>query len=234
MKTNVDYWKGKNVLITGGSSGLGKAMAILLEGRGARVCVVARRVGPIDALIGEYPNIVGIQGDVSDKEAILAIAGEAHARLGDVDVLVNAASYLGPTPLRLLIDTECEAFEEVLQTNLLGPFRLTKALLPAMLLNGSGLVINISSDAAVQAYARWGAYSVSKAGLDHLSRVFEAELAERGIRFWSVDPTDMSTPMHFAAVPDANPDDLCKPEVAACRIVDLVSQQDFEKVRCAS
>ena len=88
-------------------------------------------------------------------------------------------------PLRLLIETECEALGQVLGTNLLGPFRLMKAVLPSMLLQGNGLVVNISSDAAVCAYSTWGAYSISKAGLDHLSRIFDAELGRLRLNRWA-------------------------------------------------
>lgn len=99
-----------------------------------------------------------------------------QSRLGDVDILFNVASYLGQTPLRLLVDTDCEDMEQVLQTNVIGPFRLTKALLPSMLLKQKGLVVNISSDAAMNAYPTWGSYSISKAASDHQSRIFDEEL----------------------------------------------------------
>lgn len=226
-----NYWNNKNVLITGGTSGLGRALTVSLLGLGARVAIIARHRDRIDALVNEYPQTVGIQGDVSDKNAIVPIAGEVRSRLGDVDILINSASSLGSTPLRLLIDTECEDFGQVLETNLLGPFRLTKAILPSMLLKGSGLVINISSDAAISAYPTWGAYSVSKAGLDHMSRIFDAELAAKGVHFLAVDPGDMNTPMHFEAIPNANPKGLRDPKDAALRIINMVVEQNFETVR---
>src|SRR5690606_1933231 len=115
----------------------------------------------------------------------------------------------------------------VLQTNLLGPFRLTKALLPSMVLKGEGIVINISSDAAVTPYAKWGSYAVSKAGVDHMSRIFDEELKASRVRFLSIDPGDMNTPMHFAAVPEANPAELKAPDESARQILNLISQNDF-------
>jgi NAD(P)-dependent dehydrogenase (short-subunit alcohol dehydrogenase family) len=132
---------------------------------------------------------------------------------------VNNASDLGAMPLAFLGDTDCEALERALATNLLGPFRLTKAVLGALAASareGRGaVVLNVSSDAAVTAYPRWGAYGASKAALRHLSAIWDAELAEDGVRFLSFDPGDMDTPLHAAAVPDADRDMLKRPEDAA-------------------
>lgn len=229
----LNYWKNKKAFITGGTSGLGKALAIELNQLGAQVAVLARTKSNLQDLVSKHPNIIAVEGDVSKKENIYPISGEVHSKLGEVDVLFNVASYLGQTPLRLLMDTDCEDFELVLQTNLLGVFRLTKTILPSMLLKGQGTVINISSDAAVNAYSRWGSYSVSKAALDHLSHIFDEELKEQGVRFLSIDPGDMRTPMHFAAIPDANPDNLRDPKESAKQIINLVSGQDFSQVRRA-
>lgn len=229
MKSN--NWTNKNVLITGGTSGLGKALALQLENDGANVAIVAKTKENIEALTAKHPRIVGIQGDVSKKEQIYPIAGQVESRLGELDILFNVASDLGPTPLRLLVDTECEDFEKVLQTNLLGPFRLTKALLPAMLLKRKGIVVNISSDAAINPYPTWGAYGTSKAAVDQLTRIFNEELKDQGIRFLSIDPGDMNTPMHFAAIPNADPTQLRDPEDSARRILDLIVDEDFSLVR---
>ena len=229
MKSN--NWNNKNILITGGTSGLGRALALQLENSGANVAIVARTQKKIESLTKEHPRLIGIQGDVSKKEQIYPIAGQVQSRLGDVDILFNVASELGATPLRLLIDTECEDFESVLQTNLLGPFRLTKALLPAMLLKRQGIVVNISSDAAINPYPKWGAYGTSKAAIDQLSRIFNEELKDQGIRFLSIDPGDMNTPMHFAAIPDADPTQLRDPKDSASRILDLITKEDFSLVR---
>jgi len=113
----------------------------------------------------------------------------------------------------------------------LGPPGLTRALLAPMLLRGSGLVVNVSSDAAVNAYPRWGAYGASKAAVDHLSRVLDEELKEAGVRCLSVDPGDMRTPMHFAAVPDADPARLRDPAESAERLLELIARNDFSQVR---
>lgn len=216
----------KTALITGASRGLGRALSLLLAGAGARVVMVARHKEPLDAAVAAVTaaggTAFGIVADVSDKRQIHAIAGEAAALVGPLDILIHNASILGPTPLQLLLDTECEDFEGVLQANLLGPFRLTKVVAGAMVLRGSGLIVHISSDAAVSAYPRWGSYGVSKAALDHLSRSFAAELAGTGVRVFAVDPGEMDTVMHAAALPEADRQTLTPPEVIAARIVDML------------
>ncbi len=226
----MNSFKNKNAVITGGSSGLGRALALQLLEKGAKVAIVARNPQPLKALQQEYPALLTFQADVGDKHAIHPLAAAIQSQLGDVDLLINAASSLGPTPLRYLVDTECEDLEAVLQTNLIGPFRLTKALLPGMLLKQAEqakLVVNISSDAAISAYPSWGSYSVSKAALDHLSRIFDAELQAQGVRFLAIDPGDMDTPMHRAAVPDANSADLRDPADSARALLALIEAQDF-------
>lgn len=224
-------WIGKNVFVTGGTSGLGRALALQLEQAGANVAILARTQRDLERLTREHQRIIGFQGDVSDKEQIYPIAGQVQARLGDIDALFNVASYLGTTPLRLLLDTECEDFEKTLQTNLLGPFRLSKALLAPMLLKRQGLIVNISSDAAISPYPRWGTYGSSKAALDQLSRIFNEELKDHGVRVFSIDPGDMNTPMHFAAIPNADPSQLRDPGDSAKRILESIARADDHTVR---
>lgn len=221
---NESAWSGKRALITGGTSGLGEALARLLSAQGAKVAVVARGQHGLERVGREIPGVFGIRADVSKPDDTPRIVAEVHAALGGVDVLFNNASYLGETPLRLLADTESGDFERVLQTNLLGAFRLTKAVLPDMLLRGEGLVVDITSDAAVNAYPGWGAYGASKAALSHMNRIFGAELEPHGLRFVAIDPGDMRTAMHFAAVPDADPSALLDPRDAAVRILDALTQ----------
>lgn len=211
------------ILITGGTSGLGKALALQYLAQGAAVAIVARTQADLTALAEAHPGLLTFQADIGDKNAIYPLAGAVEARLGSPDLLINAASTLGPLPMPLLMDTACEDLEAVLQTNLIGPFRLIKALAPGMLLRGSGAVVNISSDAALSAYPGWGAYSVSKAALDHLTRLFAAELAAQGLHFLAVDPGDMATPMHFAAVPDADAASLKDPADAARALRALIA-----------
>src|SRR4030095_7645267 len=120
------------VAITGGTSGLGLALVRELRRRGARVAFVARNREGVERVMREVPRTHGIVGDVARKDDIYPIALQLNAALGGLDVLVNTASSLGPTPLALLADTECEDFALALETNVLRPFRLTKALLCAL------------------------------------------------------------------------------------------------------
>jgi NAD(P)-dependent dehydrogenase (short-subunit alcohol dehydrogenase family) len=212
-----DFWQGRRVVVTGASAGLGRALSSTLAARGARVVAIARDAERLATLAqaGEG-RIHVLRADVAAKTEAYPIAGEAARVLdGPVDVLINNASHLGATPLRLLVDSDCEDVERALVTNVLAPFRLTKALAGGMLLAGTGLVVNVSSDAAVSAYPRWGAYGVSKAASDQLARIFDAELAEHGVRALAIDPGDMATAMHAAALPDADPTQLHRPEDVA-------------------
>ena len=157
---------------------------------------------------GQLPKTHGIVGDVARKDEIHPIAIQIASALGGLDVLINNASSLGPVPLASLADTDCEDLEQALATNLLGPFRLTKALLGSLASSareGRGaVVVNISSDAAVNAYGGWGAYGASKAALLHMTRIWQEELGPAGVRLISFDPGDMDTPLHAAAIPDAD------------------------------
>jgi NAD(P)-dependent dehydrogenase (short-subunit alcohol dehydrogenase family) len=219
--------EGVRIAITGGTSGLGLALVDELTRRGARVAFVARTRERVDDVARTYPRAHGIVGDVARKEDIYPIALQITGSLGGLDVLVNNASSLGPVPLALLADTECEDLELALATNVLGPFRLTKALLGALAASareGPGsVVLNVSSDAAVNAYPQWGAYGASKAALGHMTRVWSEELAAEGIRFLSLDPGDMDTPLHALAVPDADPSTLKRPAAAARELADAIA-----------
>jgi NAD(P)-dependent dehydrogenase (short-subunit alcohol dehydrogenase family) len=213
------------VAITGGTSGLGLALLREFRRRGARVAFVARTARTVQRVAEEH-RVHGIVGDVARKEDIHPIALQITAALGGLDVLVNNASSLGPTPLALLADTDCEDLELALATNVLGPFRLTKVLLGALSAaarEGRGaVVLNVSSDAAINAYAQWGAYGASKAALRHMSAIWGEELAAEGVRFLSLDPGDMDTPLHALAVPDADPATLKRPEAAARELADAI------------
>lgn len=210
-------------LITGASRGLGLALMQRLAQHGTRVVGVARDPREldtvVDALRAQGAEVHAVAADIADKRAIHRIAGVAAAAVGPIDLLIHNASTLGPTPLRLLLDTECEDFEAVLQTNLVGPFRLSKLIAGSMALRGRGTILHISSDAAVTPYPTWGAYSVSKAAQDHLARVLAAELDLAGVRVLSVDPGEMDTRMHADALPLADPRALRRPERVAEHIV---------------
>jgi NAD(P)-dependent dehydrogenase (short-subunit alcohol dehydrogenase family) len=218
--------KDTSALITGASRGLGRALARELAARGARVVLVAREQEALDEVVGEIRLAGGeahaFAADVSDKEAAYAIAGAAAALVGPVDLLIHNASTLGPVPLRLLLDTPCEDLERAFAVNVVGPFRITKAIAGSMALRRRGTVVHISSDAAVAAYPTWGAYGASKAAADHLARILAAELEAEGVRVVSFDPGEMDTRMHADAMPDADRSGLRDPAEVARGIVDAL------------
>jgi NAD(P)-dependent dehydrogenase (short-subunit alcohol dehydrogenase family) len=219
-----DGWRRRRIAITGGTSGLGAALARAWAARGARVGIVARTRSEVLAMEREHPSIVGVVGDVSSKEDIHRIALQWLGRLGGLDVLVNNASSLGPVPRVPLADTECEDLERALAVNVIAPHRLTRALL-GPLREARGAVVNVSSDAAVNAYPGWGAYSASKAALLHATRIWDLEIRPSGVRFVSFDPGDMDTPLHAAAVPDADRSTLKRPEESAGALIALLERE---------
>jgi NAD(P)-dependent dehydrogenase (short-subunit alcohol dehydrogenase family) len=215
----VEPLAGRNIAITGGTSGLGLALVKELLRRGARVAFIARSRDAVARIAADHPGARGIVGDVSRVDDIYPMSVQIIAALGKLDVLINNASDLGPVPLALLADTRCEDFTRALDTNVLGPFRLTKALLGSLAAaardRSGAVVVNISSDAAMNAYPGWGAYGATKAALHHMSRIWGEELRGEGIAVMSFDPGDMDTPLHAAAVPDADRTQLKRPEDAA-------------------
>ena len=219
--------QGQGALVTGASRGLGRALAEQLAARGARVALVARAAGSLGDVVAQIRGRGGdahaIAGDISDKTAIHRIAGQAQGLIGEIGIAIHNASTLGPTPLRLLLDTECEDLAAVLETNLVGPFRLTKVLAGAMALRGAGTIVHVSSAAAVEPYPTWGAYGVSKAAQDHLSRILAAELEGTGVRILAVDPGEMDTVMHADAIPEADPATLQRPAEVAAKILAMIA-----------
>ena len=222
------------VAVTGGTSGLGRALVEALAARGDAVAFVARDAARVRSVAAAVPGSHGIVGDVARKEDAHAIALQVGGALGGLDVLIHNASSLGPVPLALLADTECEDFENALATNVVGPFRLTKALLGLLAASAReaadgdarrAVIVHITSDAAVSAYPGWGAYGASKAALAHLGRIWHEELAPHGIAVVDGDPGDMDTPMHAAALPDADPATLKRPRDAAREIVALIDRE---------
>jgi NAD(P)-dependent dehydrogenase (short-subunit alcohol dehydrogenase family) len=225
-----DSLKGATVLVTGASRGLGAALARRLGAAGARLALVARGAGELEAVAREIRSAGGeahaLPGDVGDKRDAHRLAGAAAAVVGSIDVAVHNASTLGHVPLLPLLETDCEDLERVLAVNLVGPFRLTKIVAGAMAVRGRGLVVHVSSDAAVAAYPTWGAYGVSKAAQDHLGRILAAELEGTGVRVVSVDPGEMNTRMHADAIPGADPAALADPDDVARRLVTLIARPE--------
>ena len=221
-------WADSSVIITGASRGLGFALAEELGLRGAKIALVAQNAVRLaeasERLVARGVRVATVRADLGEKSDIHRIVGQAQALVGPIDAVIHNASTLGATPLRSLLDTECEDFQRVLDVNLLGPFRLNRALVPSMILRGRGLVAHISSDAGVEAYPNWGAYGASKAALDHLSRSLAAELARTNVRVVSIDPGEMDTDMHREALPAADPATLRKPSAVALAIARVLEQ----------
>jgi NAD(P)-dependent dehydrogenase (short-subunit alcohol dehydrogenase family) len=193
--------------------------------------LVARRIEPLKKVrdeirkITDQTKVLLITADVgqeADIERIVAVTlSEFRGRLY---VLVNNASTIGPSPMPLLLDFPLAEFRRVLDTNLVGPFLLTKKLLPAIA-QTEGSVINVTSDAGATGYPGWGAYGVSKFGLEGLSQTWAAELEGSGVRVNWVDPGDMNTAMHRAAEPDGNPSEWANPADVTDVFVFLASDE---------
>ena len=205
----------KTVLITGASQGLGRALARLLAARGYRLVLNARNAERLQEVAWEL-GAVAIPGDVSD------VAEEIAKAAGRVDVLINNASELGPLPMPKLEDYPWDALLRVFKVNAVAPLHLTQLVLPQMKERGEGLVINISSDAATNAYPGWGGYGASKAALEHISRTLAVELEGTGVRVEVVDPGEMATQMHRDAIGGGDVSHLKPPESVAPRIVALI------------
>jgi NAD(P)-dependent dehydrogenase (short-subunit alcohol dehydrogenase family) len=219
-------------LVTGASRGLGRSLADRLAAEGARVVLVARDEAAVEAAARAIRQRGGVAfavpADVGDKEAAHRIVGQAAALAGPIDLLIHNASTLGPVPLATLLDTPCEELERAFAVNVLGPFRLTKLVAGAMTLRTGGVVVNVTSDASVNAYPSWGAYGITKAALDHLTRIWAAELEATGVKLLAVDPGEMDTRMHADAVPDADRSTLQSPDVVAERIVRLLVREEWK------
>lgn len=218
---------GRTVALTGASRGLGRALALATAREGAALAICARGGEALEAVAeacrAHGADVVAVLADMSDARDVERFAAIALERFGGVDVLVNNAAALGPTPTPQLTDAPASALEAVFQANVIGPLRLTQAVIGGMLLRNQGLVVNITSDASIIGYAGLGIYSASKAALDALTRSWAAELQHTNVRVISVDPGDMNTVMHFAADPEADPADLLRPEDVAERMLTLLA-----------
>ncbi len=203
-------------LITGAGRGLGHALARSLLTSGWRVAADARRAAHLAA---DLPGVLVVPGDVTDPAHREALAS-AVAGFGRLDLLVNNASDLGPSPLPRLADVPLAAARRVLETNVIAPLALTQAFLP-LLRASRGTVLNISSDAAVEAYHGWGAYGSSKAALDQLTAVLAVE--EPDLAVYAVDPGDMRTEMHQAAFPGEDISDRPEPEAVVPALRRLIA-----------
>jgi NAD(P)-dependent dehydrogenase (short-subunit alcohol dehydrogenase family) len=217
---------GRVALITGASKGLGLAVAHAYADRGAKLVIAARRGDELEAAAAELrakTDVLALAVDVSEDAERLVEA--AIDRFGRVEVLVNNASELGASPMPALADYPWQALERLLRVNVLAPLHLAQLVLPGMRERGEAVIINVSSDAGVEAYPGWGGYGASKAALEHLSRTLGAELEGTGVRVYCVDPGDMNTEMHQLAEPGVDISGLPSPDVAAPAFVYLVERE---------
>ncbi len=206
--------KEKVALVTGGSRGIGKAVATAYAREGAEVVVTARNLGSLEAAAKEIRNsggrIVALQADVADRHQVKDLAKEINRRFGRLHVLLNNASFLGPrVPI---LEYPEEEWEAVMAVNLNGPFFVIKACLPLMTAGGEGSIINVSSGVGRIGKARWGAYAASKFGLEGLTQILAAELQPFHIRVNAVNPGGTRTTMRAAAYPEEDPLTLPSPE----------------------
>ncbi len=206
--------KEKVALVTGGSRGIGKAVAAAYAREGAEVVVTARDLGGLEAAAKEIRNsggrVVALQSDVADRHQVKDLAKEINRRFGRLHVLLNNASLLGPrVPI---LEYPEEEWEAVMAVNLNGPFFVIKACLPLMTAGGEGSIINVSSGVGRIGKPRWGAYAASKFGLEGLTQVLAAELQPLHIRVNAVNPGGTRTTMRAAAYPEEDPLTLPTPE----------------------
>jgi NAD(P)-dependent dehydrogenase (short-subunit alcohol dehydrogenase family) len=188
----------KTALVTGASRGLGRALAQALAADGWQLIISARGADALATVAKNLPAATAIQGDVADSSHRAGLA-EAVEEAGGLDLLVNNASTLGAAPLPRLADYPPNAFQRALATNVVAPLALIQSLLPDLRAR-RGAVLNISSDAAVEAYEGWGGYGATKAALDQISHVLSVE--EPDLTVWWVDPGEMRTQMLAEAMPD--------------------------------
>ncbi|MED4207106.1 SDR family oxidoreductase [Neobacillus mesonae] len=223
--------KNKVVMITGASKGLGRALTLAFAKAGAKLAICARSEENLlkvkEEAVQLGAEVLAVTADVSlprDVERFAAMTEEAY---GHIDVLINNASILGPSPMPLLLDYSEEDFAEVLRVNAVSPFLVTRRVIPGMLERDQGSIINVTSEAGHVGYAGWGAYGISKFAVEGLTQTWADELSETNVRVNMVDPGEMDTDMHRLAVPDCDYQ-LAKPEEVVDIFLYLASDQSSE------
>ena len=235
----------KTVMITGASRGLGKALTLAFAKQGARLAICARTEQALaevkkEALQAGAAEVLAVKADVSLSRDVERFVAQTEERFGNIDVLINNASILGPSPMPLLLDYPEDDFEEVIRINTLSLFLVTRRVLPVMLQRNSGAIINVTSEAGNTGYAGWGAYGISKFAVEGMTETWADELSDTRITVNMVDPGEMDTAMHKLAVPDcdyelADPNDVVPAflylasEEASGLTGKRISAQDFLK-----
>ena len=208
-------------LITGASKGLGHAVARGLAAQGWDLIVDARDADALTTAFADTPRVTAIDGDVTDPLHRQALARAVGDR--PLDLLVNNASRLGPSPQPPLATYDLDELRRVYDTNVVAPLALAQLLLPALHAAPAGTIVNVTSDASVEAYAGWGGYGSSKAALDQLSAILAEE--QRELRVYAFDPGDMRTEMHQAAFPGEDISDRPEPETVVPAVVALLDRR---------
>jgi NAD(P)-dependent dehydrogenase (short-subunit alcohol dehydrogenase family) len=231
------YERGHVAIVTGASKGFGRAVARELARRGIRLVIDARgeeRLREAARELSTLTEVVALAGDVADAEHAHALIAAAEA-FGRLDLLVNNASTIGRSPLPSLARLSPAVLDRLVAVNLAAPLHLIQHALPLLARSG-GTIVNVSSDAAVEAYPGWGGYGATKAALEHLSRVLAGEIAGRGVSVLVVDPGDMATDLHRAAVPDADPTPLADPNTVAPALLEAIatSREPYARVALAA
>lgn len=218
----------RTALITGASRGLGLEIARLLAKRGTRLVITARGEPALRAAAAELENlteVLAVPGDVADHGHATQLVRLGAERFGRIDALINNASAIGPSPMPELAAYPLDPLANVFAVNVLAPLHLIQLVLPGMRDRGAGVIVNVTSDAAVEGYPTWGGYGASKAALEQVSRVLAAELEGSGVRVYWVDPGDMNTQMHQEAEPGVDLSHLPGPDVAAPAFLYLVEDE---------
>ncbi|WP_462412595.1 SDR family NAD(P)-dependent oxidoreductase [Neobacillus sp. Marseille-QA0830] len=222
--------KQKTVMITGASKGLGRALTLAFAKVGARLAICSRTEESLLKVKQEAEDlgaeVLAVTADISFSRDVERFVSVAEAKFGRIDVLINNASILGPSPMPLLLDYPEEEFAEVLRVNAISPFLVTRRVLPGMLTRNEGSIINVTSEAGHIGYAGWGAYGISKFAIEGVTQTWADELSETNVRVNMVDPGEMDTEMHRLAVPNCDYP-LAKPEDVVPIFLHLASDQSY-------
>jgi NAD(P)-dependent dehydrogenase (short-subunit alcohol dehydrogenase family) len=231
------FQSGHVAIVTGGSRGLGKALARELLAKGLYVIIDGRDPVELEHArleLSEVGGVLAIAGDVADSDHAHALILAAE-RYGRIDLLVNNASTLGRTPLPAIDRLDRATFDALFAVNVFAPIHLTQHALKLMVRSELSTVVNVTSDAGVEAYPTWGGYGATKAALEHVSRVLAAELQGGSTRVLVFDPGDMNTDMHRAAIPEADPSELRDPADSARALLRAVAEMEggYARVRAS-